>query len=177
MTTLLIIIAGLLYALAALLLFRKEMLGPVASFLALGAMYLSDALPINLNMLIMWLCITLVVTGVTAMQPPAMLAQRRGMGYICVGALTGLAVGMLGYTFTTRPGAVYATMILAVVAGVFFGYFLFTRTPRGALLRTPRTHFFSYLLAKGFPVAIATMMLGVTLILWLFQALSTSITG
>jgi len=174
MTTLLLILAGLLYALAAFLLFKREQLGPVASFLALGSVYLSGALPLSVNMLITWLCITLVITGVSAMQPPAVMAQRRGMGYMCVGALTGLALGLSGYTFTLRLGAVYAIMALAVAAGVSAGYCLFTRTPQGAQLRAPRSRFFSYLLAKGFPVVIAAMMLGVTLILWLFKVLLTS---
>lgn len=167
MTVLLIILAVALYATSALLLYKKEMLAPVAAFLALGAVYLSDTLPLNLNMLITWLCLTLVVTGVSAMQPPAVMSQTRGMGYMSIGALTGMAVGLLGYTFTTRIGAVYAIMILAVLIGVFFGYMLFTRTPDGVQLRVSRSRFVSYLLAKGFPIAITVMMLGMVLVLWI----------
>ena len=172
MAILLIIIAVLLYGISVLLLLRKEILGPVAAFLAMGAVYLSGLLPMNMNMIITWLCLTLVVSGVTAMQPAALMSQQRGMGYIMTGAAAGLAVGLMGYTFTESISAVYAIMVLAVVAGIFFGYMLFTRTPDGAQLRTSRNRFFSYLLAKGFPVAIAVSMLGVPLIIWLFQSLT-----
>ncbi|MCM1319815.1 MAG: hypothetical protein NC217_05490 [Muribaculaceae bacterium] len=172
MAILLIIIAVLLYATSTLLLYRKELLGPVAAFLAMGAVYLSGLLPMNLNMIITWLCLTLVVTGVSAMQPPALMAQRRGMGYIMTGAVAGLAVGLMGYTFTESISAVYAIMVLAVIVGIFFGYMLFTRTPDGEQLHASRSRFFSYLLAKGFPVAIAVAMAGVPLILWLFQSLN-----
>lgn len=168
MTVLLIILAALLYAAAGVLLFKKELLGPVASFLGLGCVYAAGVLPMNMNMLVTWLCLTLVVTGVSAMQPPALMAQTRGMGYITLGSLAGMAVGLLGYTFTAKPGAIYAIMCLGVVVGIFFAYFLFTRTPRGAELGLSRARFVSYLLAKGFPVAIAVMMLGMVLILWIF---------
>lgn len=168
MTVLLLILAVVLYASSGLLLYKKEMLGPVVSFLALGAVYLTGILPLNLNILITWLCLTLVVTGVSAMQPSAIMMQTRGMGYICLGALTGMCVGLLGYTFTTRLSAIYAIMVLSVLVGIFFGYLLFTRTPEGSQLRVTRSRYFSYLLAKGFPVAISVMMLGVVLILWLF---------
>ncbi|MCM1005703.1 MAG: hypothetical protein NC402_05325 [Prevotella sp.] len=177
MSVFLIILAVALYAVSGLLLYRKEVLGPVASFLALGTVYLSEALPMNMNMLITWLCLTLVVTGVSAMQEPAVMSQRRGMGYIMAGAVVGLAVGLMGYTFTTEVSAVYAVMVLAVVAGIFFGYLLFTRTPDGEQLRRSRSRFFSYLLAKGFPVAIAVMMLGVPLILWLFTYINTELSN
>lgn len=172
MAILLIIIAILLYCVSAFLLFRKEILGPIAAFLAMGAVYLSGLLPMNLNMIITWLCLTLVVSGVSAIQPPALMAQRRGMGYIFIGSIVGLAVGLMGYTFTASISAIYVIMVLAVVVGIFFGYLLFARTPQGEQLRATRNRFFSYLLAKGFPVAIAVSMLGVPLILWMYQSLT-----
>ncbi len=89
------------------------------------------------------------------------------MGYITVGALAGLAVGLLGFSVTTRLGAVYAFMVLGVVAGIFFGYYIFTRTLRGRAVSLSSGHFFTYLLAKGFPVAITTMQSGVLLVLLL----------
>lgn len=172
MATLLIILSAVLYAASGLLLYRREILGPVASFLALAGVYLSGLLPMNMNMLITWLCLTLVVSGVTAMQPAPLMAQRRGMGYIMGGGAAGLAVGLTSYSFITSVSAVYAAMVLAVTAGVFFGYLLFTRTPDGEQLRASRARFFSYILAKGFPAAIALMMLGVPLILWLYTTLA-----
>lgn len=170
MSTLFLILAAVLFVAGGLLLYRRELLGPVAAFLAFASVYASGALAVNLNMLITWLCLTLVVSGVTAMQPQAVMQQNRGMGYMSLGALAGMSVGLLGCTADISAGAVYAFMVLGVVAGVFFGYLLFTRTPDGSELRLTRSRFFSYLLAKGFPLAIAVMMLGVVLILWIITA-------
>lgn len=167
MSIILVILASLLMAGAFLLLFKKEMLGPIAAFLSLGAIYFSELLPMNTNILITWMCLTLIVTGVSAMQPPALMAQTRGMGYITAGGLTGMAIGLLGFTLSDSLTAIYAMMTLGVIAGIFFGYLLFTRTPRGEELARSRSRFFQYLPAKGFPVAITIMQLGVILILWI----------
>lgn len=165
MSVILAISAVLLMAGSFMLLFKKELLGPVASFLAMGAVYFSGYLPMNANMLITWLCLTLIVTGVSAMQAPAIMAQTRGMGYITVGAVAGMAVGLLGFSISDVLGTIYAMMSVGVLAGIFFGYILFTRTPQGLQLAYNRSRFVSYLLAKGFPVAISVMQLGVLLIL------------
>lgn len=167
MSVILAILAVLLMAGAFILLFKKEMLGPVAAFLAMSAVYFSGLLPMNANMLITWLCLTLIVTGVSAMQSPAVMAQTRGMGYITIGAIAGMVVGLLGFSVSETLGTVYAMMSIGVLAGCFFGYFLFTRTPNGRQLSYSRSRFFAYLLAKGFPVAISVMQLGVISILWI----------
>ena len=168
MSMLFVILAVLLFGVSVLLLFRREMLGPVAAFLAFGPVYLSGQLPMNVNMLVTWLCLTLVVTGVSALQPMAVMSQTRGMGYMSLGALAGMIVGMMAYSLSHSLGFVYSMMCLGVLAGVFLGYLLFTRTPKGMELSMSRSRFFSYLLAKGFPVAVSAMMLGVVAILYLF---------
>ena len=61
----------------------------------------------------------------------------------------------------------YACMILGTAAGCFFGYLIFTNTPRGAPVNFSSGHFFQYLLAKGFPIALAVMMMGIVLVLLL----------
>ena len=61
----------------------------------------------------------------------------------------------------------YACMILGTAAGCFFGYLIFTNTPRGAAVNFSSGHFFQYLLAKGFPIALAVMMMGIVLVLLL----------
>ena len=165
MSVILVILAVILLALAYVLLFEREAVAPVSAFLGMACCYAASCLPLNANILLTWLCLTVIVTGVSLMQPRAVMQQRRGMGYITVGSLAGLAVGLLGFSVTTRLGAVYAFMVLGVVAGIFFGYYIFTRTPRGRAVSLSSGHFFSYLLAKGFPVAITTMQTGVLLVL------------
>ena len=173
MSIVLAILAGLMLVGSLALLFFKEVLAPIAAYLGLVAMYFSELLPVNGNMLVTWLCLVLVVTAVTAMQPPAVMAQHRGMGYMTLGALAGMAVGLMGFTLSDTPAAVYAFMTIGVVAGVFFGYFLFTRTPDGTALRSGgKGRFFSYLLAKGFPAALTVMQTGVICILWISAYLS-----
>lgn len=169
MTIALIILAIMLYAAGGLLLLKRELLGPIASFLALTAVYGSSTLLIPVNMLLTWLCITLVISAVSAMQPPEVMSQHRGMGYMCLGALGGMALGLTGYSFGATGNAVYALMVLGTLLGTAIGYVLFTRTPAGQALRQSRSRFVSYLLAKGFPVAIAVMQLGVVLTLLIME--------
>lgn len=168
-----VILAILLFAVSLVLLFVRETLAPVAALLGLVCFWISATLPLNLNIVITWLCLTVIVTGVSLMQPPAVMAQRRGMGYITVGALTGMAVGLLGFSVVPRIGAIYAIMVLSVAVGIFLGYYLFTRTPEGKAVGMNTGRFFSYLLAKGFPAAIAVMQLGIALLLWMLPLLIT----
>lgn len=155
------------------LLFRREMVSPALSFLALFILSLAPGepgralLPINSTIITAWLCMALVVTMASWMQPDAIKAQHRGIGYMTVGALAGLAVGLLGFSFSVNMSMLYASMIVGVCIGLFLGYLLFTRTPDGQQLASGNKRFFGYLLAKGFPVAITVMMPGVVLILLL----------
>ncbi len=169
----LVIISCLLWALAIWLLFSKQALAPVASFLALAALAAARSpegyplLPLNATMLIGWLCMTLVVAAATLLQPAPIRAQNRGMGYMTVGAVAGMAVGLLGATVSTTPAVLYSITILAIAVGVFLGFLLFTRTPRGEAVAPGSGNFFRYLLAKGFPAAITVMQAGVALTLLL----------
>ena len=71
-----------------------------------GSVYPSGQLPMNVNMLVTWLCLTLVVTGVSALQPMAVMSQTRGMGYMSLGALAGMIVGMMAYSLSHSLGFV-----------------------------------------------------------------------
>lgn len=171
MSVVLLVIALVLGAVAFWLLWAREVVAPVAAFLGLVTLFFSDLLPLNVNIIITWLALTLVTVGVSVMQPPAVMSQRRGVGYMTVGALAGMVLGLPGMTMIVDSlNAVYALMVVGVIIGVFLGYFLYTRTPRGRQLRATRSRFVSYMLAKGAPVAIVVMQLGVVLILWLAKA-------
>ena len=108
---------------------------------------------------------TVVVTTATLLQPVAVRKTRRGMGYIIVGALAGMSVGILGYTVASQVSMLYGIMIAATVAGTFLGFLLYTNTPEGRAINVASGNFFRYLLAKGFPTAITVMQIGVALVL------------
>lgn len=154
-----------------LLMSKRQMLAPVASYLALFLISLAknadgvQILPINFVILIGWLVMTLVVMSATMLQAPALQAQTRGTAYLTVGAFAGMVVGLIGYTFATNESLLYSIMILATLAGTFFGFLLFTNTPSGIDVNISSGRFFKYLLAKGFPVAITVMMMGVAALL------------
>lgn len=76
-----------------------------------------------------------------------------------------LAVGLLGFSISSSLTLRYAYMILATIAGIAFGFLLYTNTPSGKPVGPGSGNFFRYLLAKGFPTAITLMMLGVALVL------------
>ncbi len=170
MTVTLIIIAVLLWLGALALLPGRGAIAPLLSFLALFLLSFARSdgyplLPINGTILTAWLSMTLVVMVAAFLQPEAVRRQTRGMGYIIGGAVTGMVVGLLGFTFTSAASILYTVMILATVVGIFFGFLLYTRTPDGAPVALGSGNFFRYLLAKGFPTAITVMQIGVVLVL------------
>lgn len=163
----LMILALLLFAGALILLFVREVLAPAASLLGLTAVYFSRMLPLSPNMLITWLALTVIVMGVSFMQPAALMAQKRGVGYMLGGALAGMAVGLIAVSQAVSLTVWYASMIVGVLAGIFFGFFLYTRTPDGRDVGLSSGHFFTYLAAKGFPLAITVIQPGLVLMLML----------
>jgi len=165
MIILMSIIAVLLFGAAIGLLFCKQVLAPVAAFMGLMVCWLSGILPVTAPMIVSWVCMSLVVMGATYMQPIGIQQQTRGMGYITIGGLAGMMSGMAIFSFRVLPGVVNGTMIVGTVAGIFIGYLLFTRTPRGYDVSLQSGNFFRYLLAKGFPAAIAIMQIGVAIVL------------
>ena len=165
MSVLLFIISIIFYLGAILLLFKLQYLAPIISFLGLFFMSMSDFLPINATMLLGWLCITLLVSTATYMQPIAIQQQSRGMGYMTIGAIVGMAVGLVAFTSTSMPSMLNGFMILGVIAGTFVGYLMFTNTPEGKQVGIKSGYFYKYLLAKGFPAAITIMQIGISLVI------------
>jgi hypothetical protein len=171
MTVTVIIISCILFAASLALLPLRMLAAPACAFM--GLMTLSFAksadgyplVPVNGTILIGWLCMTVVVTTATLLQPVAVRNTRRGMGYIIVGALAGMSVGILGYTVASQVSMLYGIMIAATVSGTFLGFLLYTNTPEGRAINVASGNFFRYLLAKGFPTAITVMQIGVALVL------------
>lgn len=152
----------------------RPLLGPAMSYLGLLAISFCNTdgyswLPINANMLISWLSITLVVMVATVLQPAPIRAQARGMAYIIGGGIVGLAIGLLGFTVTSDVSALYGVMIIATVVGIFFGFLLYSNTPDGRQVGVLSGNFFRYLLAKGFPTAVTLMQIGLVLVLLIFM--------
>ena len=170
MTVFLIILSCVLWIAALWTLRGRQILSPALSYA--GLLVLSFArsngyqlLPINATILTSWFCMTLVVMFIVLLQPEPVRRQTRGTAYMTVGALTGLAVGLLGFTFTSRISLLYAVMVLGVIVGIYCGFLLYTKTPDGEPIRPGSGNFFHYLLAKGFPAAITVMQPGVALVL------------
>ncbi|MDE6142491.1 MAG: hypothetical protein K2F94_00270, partial [Muribaculaceae bacterium] len=110
-------------------------------------------------------CMTIVVATATMLQPVPLRRASRGMGYIMTGAIAGMAIGLLGFSFASHVSMLYAIMVVATAAGTFFGFLIYTNTPQGRPVGIGSGNFFKYLLAKGFPTAITVMQLGVVLVL------------
>lgn len=149
---------------------RKILLSPALSFCAL--LLLSFArrngypiVPVSSGMTLSWLTITLVVMLIVMLQDPAIRTQSRGTFYILLGGVAGMAVGLLGYTFTASLNLMYALMMLGTAAGIALGLLIFTNTPEGRLIAPGSGHFLKYLLAKGFPALVTIAQLGIAAVI------------
>ena len=166
-----IIFSSLLFLLGFLCIPYRLIAAPASSFLGLLILSFSHnesglpLLPGSSSVVFGWLCVTVLVTVATLCQPAPVRNTRKGIGYFFGGALTGLAIGLLGFTITASTGALYAVMVVCTAVGTIFGYLLFTKTPAGRAVRSGSGNFFTYLLAKGFPTAITFMQAGVVLVL------------
>lgn len=171
MATFLIIIACILFVLALILTVPRILLAPISAYLGLLAISFATnpegypLLPINSTILFAWVCMTIVVTVATLLQPAPLRFSRKGVGYMLGGAIAGMAVGLLGFTFITSLSLLYGVMIVATAAGIFFGFMLYTNTPEGRPVALNSGNFFRYLFAKGFPVAITVMQIGVVAVI------------
>lgn len=170
MSIFLLIVSIILWVAAIATLPSRPLFSPALSYL--GLLFLSFCetdgvpwLPINGAMLISWVSITVVVMMATILQPESIRAQTRGMAYIIGGAIVGLAIGLLGFTISSSINMLYAIMIIATAAGIFFGFMLYGNTPDGQAVRIGGGNFFHYLFAKGFPTAVTIMQIGLVFVL------------
>lgn len=171
MTVLLIILSVLLWIASIVTLWRRPLLSPALSYIALVLLSMARGadgvalLPINNTILIGWLCMTVVVMGATIMQPTRLTSSGRGTTYMLVGGLAGLAVGLVPSSFGAEVAMLYSSMVIGTAAGIFFGYLIYSRG-EGKNSETPgESGYFAPLLAKGFPTAITLMQMGVPLVI------------
>lgn len=174
MSVFLLILSIIVWVAAIASLPSRPLFSPALSYLGLLGISFCNTdglswLPVSSNMLISWLCITVVVMMATVMQPAAINRQARGMAYIIGGAAVGLAVGLLGFTISASLPVLYAIMVVATAAGIFFGFLLYSNTPDGRAIGVMSGNFFRYLLAKGFPTAVTVMQIGLVFVLLIFQ--------
>lgn len=171
MSIALIVISVILWGASLWACLQRRLLAPGLSYLALLALSFARSadgyplLPVNNVILTGWLCMTVVVMVATTLQPEAERRSPAGAGYMTLGALAGMAVGLLGFTVAEGIGMRYSIMVIATAAGVLFGYLMYGNTPAGRAAAPGRRRFAGPLLAKGFPIAIAVMQLGVALVL------------
>lgn len=181
MGTVWIIISCVLWALSLYCMYRNQLLAPALSYLGLLGLSMADGpdgvplLPLNNSILIGWLCMTLVVMVATLLQPAEIRAQTRGTLYMAGGALTGMALGLLAFSATESLPMRYGVMVVATAVGLFFGFLLFTNTPSGQRVGLRTGNSFRYLLAKGFPIAVAAMMMGIVLVILVAMRPSTAL--
>lgn len=165
-----IIFASILYLLGVFFIPRRIVASPACCFLGLLILSMGKTaegypmLPLGNSLILGWLFMAVLVTILTLCQPPAIRKVNKGMMYYLVGSLTGLAIGLLGFTFTNTPGGRYVVMIVCVASATLLGGLIYARTPDGAPVAPASGRFFSYLFAKGFPVAISIMELGTPLV-------------
>lgn len=174
MSVFLLIISILFWVAAIATLPSRPLYSPALSYFGLLTISFCETdgipwFPINNNMLVSWLCITVVVMLATLLQTAAVRAQTRGMAYMIGGGIVGLAIGLLGFTFTNSISMLYGIMVVATAIGVFFGFLLYSNTPDGRSMSVGGGYFFRYLTAKGFPVAVTLMQIGLIFVLLIFR--------
>ncbi len=171
MSTFMIILSILLFVAAIAVLPVRLISAPACSYIGMVLISLARTpegyplVPLNSTILICWLCMTIVVTVATLLQPLPVRKTSRGMGYITIGAIVGMAVGLLAFTVSYQLDVLYGLMIVATAVGTFLGFLLYTNTPDGRAVGIRTGNFFKYLLAKGFPTAITIMQIGVVLVI------------
>ena len=166
-----IVFSSILFAASLACLAWRQIASPCLAFVGLLVISFAKSqdgnplLPINNNIIFGWLCMTVLVTVATMLQPAAVRNTSKGIGYLTIGSVVGLAIGLLGFTFTNAVNLLYGIMIVCTAAGTFFGYLLYSNTPSGRGVALASGNFFRYFLAKGFPVALTIMQIGVVLTL------------
>ncbi len=144
------IIAIVLAALGAALLFVPRVPAALISFAALLSAYFSGASYVGTHVTIYWGIATAIVLGLRILQPK-LTQGGGGHGYICGGAITG---SLLGYLLS--PTA--ASMILCSALAAFFGAAAYMRTPRSPRMAINSPAFLSYLAGAGLPAVVTAVM-------------------
>ena len=141
-----------LTGISLILVFIPRVPASVVGYMALWAAKLSGYTPFTTGTMIFWGVAVLIVLVNRFLLPSFVRNSSRGIGYIGVGAIVGMSVGLIMYTA--------ASVIIGAIVGAFLGAIAYTRTSAGATLEFPTSKFFNYLGAKAIPVVITVSMSG-----------------
>lgn len=149
---------------------RRILIAPALSYCGLFLISFARSgeyplIPISNSMLYSWLTITLVVMLIIILQNPAVRAQSRGVGYMILGGMAGMAVGLIGFSISSSLQLLYALMIIGAAAGIILGMIIFSNTPDGRGVNPASGNFFRYLLSKGFPILISIVQIGIVAVI------------
>lgn len=151
MATLFVIIGSLLIILAVALAFKPLFPASLAAYCALWAFQLSGYLQLPSSTIIFWSLATLIVLGLDRLLPATVTRTSYGRGYIVIGVLAGMIVGML------LSGA---GIIVGAAIGAFLGALAYSRTPAGRIIPFPSSAFMRFLAARGLPAIVTFSMIG-----------------
>lgn len=154
----LLLISGIVALVAAFLaILRPYVPGAVLAYAGLWLFKWSGFIHPSAGLLASWGVIVVVVLVIDFLLPSSISRATNGMGYMGVGGLVGLFVGMTGFSL--------AWAVAGAAAGVLLGAFAYTRMPGGKALGFPSSRFFQYLCAKGLPAVVTLGLIGIALLL------------
>lgn len=154
MATFCIILGSLLMCGAIAMVFRPVFSGSLTAYLGLWAFHFSGYIPVTMRELLFWGVTTLIVIGLDVLLPRESARALQGRGYVGVGTIAGMVVGMLLSS---------AGIILGAAIGAFLGAMAYSRTPAGRALQFPSAVFMRFLCSRGLPAVVAISQVGLVL--------------
>lgn len=158
MTLFLIILGIILLCGAIFFCFVPRGWSAITAFAGLLCLHFSGVAPVENSQLWFWGLAALIVLGLSVLLPAPVVTSRKGVGYIVIGAIAGLTVGLVISA---------NVMILGGVAGALCGALAYSRTPSGRFLEFPSRKFINYLCAKALPPVIALSIVAVAVVMML----------
>ncbi|MDE6484780.1 MAG: hypothetical protein K2L14_05255 [Duncaniella sp.] len=151
MSTIIIIITGIIALAAIAAAFMSRPWAPAASFIALVIAGSSEGADISSATIIFWMAAAIIVTIIVMTLPRTVARSTTGVAYIAGAALAGLFTGIC---------ISHAAIIIGTVIGAILGAIAYCRTPSGRALGFPGRKAVNYLCAKAFPIVITFCIAG-----------------
>ncbi len=152
-TSLLLLILGIIFMLAAIVLVIKPWwVAAVPAYAGLWCFHWSTVATFPSWIFIFYGAATLMVMGIRYLSPKGEPdGKSTGNLYLGLGAMMGCLLGMMVEA---------RFMVLGTIIGTIMGQIAFSRTPGGKWLRFPKSNFIQYLCAKGLAIVVAVAMIG-----------------
>lgn len=150
-----LVFAMILAAISVAMIFVPRTPACIVGYMSMWAARLSGYVQFSDTTMWFWGIAVLLVAVNRFLLPAFVRDSRRGLGYIGIGAIVGMAVGLTMYRA--------ATVIGGAAVGAFLAAIAYTRTSRGKTLEFPTSKFFNYLGAKGIPAVVAASMTGLVI--------------